>query len=206
MAIRITTKSTDECLVGKSHWWGAPDLPPDVPYPCVMVNDGYEEYPEPLTFVCQIRCGDIADLDLDNILPHSGMLYFFAPLDYFLGEAESPLDYHVPPCVIYSPTTVGLSSYEIHWEGTNESVFRPAEKIIFSVSNESSGDGILMLGHPYQEEVRQAHEGDVCLLQIDENDRWCLRFYDCGMYYIFMHPEDIKRGYWGNVQSELFYY
>lgn len=91
MAIEITTRQTGLCMTGRSHWWGAPDLPEDVPYPCVEVMEGNESYYEPLTFVCQIRCKDIASLDPENLLPHSGMLYFFAPIDYFLGEYDSPL-------------------------------------------------------------------------------------------------------------------
>ena len=32
-SISIITNPTTENLVGRSHWWGAPDLPEDVPYP-----------------------------------------------------------------------------------------------------------------------------------------------------------------------------
>ena len=99
MAIRIETKTMKAPLIGKSHWWGAPDLPTDMPYPTVRVKDADGEYEEPLTFICQIKCEDIAMLDYDRILPQTGMLYFFAPLDYFLGETDSPLDYHEPPVV-----------------------------------------------------------------------------------------------------------
>lgn len=206
MAIRIKTRPTLEQLTGRSHWWGAPDLPQEVPYPYVKVNDGTESYDEPLTFVCQIRCEDIAAFDRENLLPHTGMLYFFAPIDYFLGERDSPLDYHTPPAVIYSPTLEGLSPYEIHWEGTDESIFRPAEEIIFSAAEMVCDEGVLMLGRPCQDEVREAHEEEVCLLQIDEDDRWGLRFYDCGMYYIFMKAADIKAGKWHDASAELFYY
>ncbi len=206
MAIIINTQPTTETLIGESHWWGAPDLPPDLPYPYVIVGDGKDNYPEPLTFICQIRCEDIAPYDEDGILPHSGMLYFFAPIDYFLGETDSPLDYHIPPQVIYSRQTENLSPYDLHWEDTGESVFRPAERMVFSQAEEDTGDGIRMLGMPYQEEVRQTHENEVCLLQIDETDRWGLRFYDCGMYYIFIHPDDILKQRWDKTTGDLFSY
>ena len=86
MPINIATTPSAENLVGKSHWWGAPDLPESITYPYEEVADADgTTYPEPLTFVCQIRCRDIAPLDADNLLPHTGMLYFFAPIDYFLG-------------------------------------------------------------------------------------------------------------------------
>ena len=109
--IHLLTQKTDESLIGQSHWWGAPDLPEDVPYPCVRVqetmDDGHnEEYDEPLTFLFQLRLEDIAHVDTG--LPKTGILHFFAPLDYHLGELESPLDYHEKPVVLYTPSTDNL--------------------------------------------------------------------------------------------------
>ena len=73
MAIKITTRITDRDLTGRSHWWGAPDMPEGMAYPCIEVEDeGGGRYPEPLTFVCQIRCADIAGLDPEGLLPHRG--------------------------------------------------------------------------------------------------------------------------------------
>ena len=182
MAIRINTRVTEMDLRGRSHWWGAPDLPEGMAYPCIDVEDeDGGTYPEPLTFVCQIRCPDIAELDPEGLLPHRGMLYFFAPIDYFLGDDESPLDYHDSPAVLYTEQEDGLRPYELCWEGTDESVFRPAEEMLFSKAESPRGDGHILLGEPYQDEISQAHPGCLSLLQIDEDDRWGLRFYDCGM-------------------------
>ena len=86
------------------------------------------EYPQPLTFICQIRLRDIADIDTDNLLPHTGMLCFFADIDYFLGE-DAPL---VMPLhnysgdmirVMYIDQESDLEPYDITWEGTDESIF-----------------------------------------------------------------------------------
>ena len=89
--IRIETHPADNPLFGQSKWWGEPDMPEELDYPEVMVTDeGGETYPDPLTFVCQIRCEDLAALDPDALLPHTGMLYFFAALDYFLGDIGTP--------------------------------------------------------------------------------------------------------------------
>lgn len=206
MAIKLLTQPSARPLVGKSHWWGAPDLPADVPYPTVTVADGDEVYEEPLTFVCQIRCDEIAPFDTARLLPREGMLWIFAPLDYFLGERESPLDYHMPPRVLYRRQISDLRPYDLHWEDTGESVFRPAEKIVFTVAEHASADGLMMLGTPYQDEVRLGHEGDVCLLQVDEDDRWGLRFYDCGMYYVFVPARDLARLRLDRASGELFYY
>lgn len=175
MAIRIDTGLTDRDLTGRSHWWGAPDMPEGMAYPCIEVVDGDGgTYPEPLTFVCQIRCKDIAGLDPDGLLPHSGMLYFFAPIDYFLGDDSSPLDYHDSPAVIYTEREDGLVPYELCWEGMDE--------------------------------IRQAHPGCLALLQIDEEDRWGLRFYDCGMYYFLIRPGDLKARRWERVEGDLYFY
>lgn len=37
--IKITTVNTDEPLLGKSKWWGAPDLPASVPFPYTTYID-----------------------------------------------------------------------------------------------------------------------------------------------------------------------
>ena len=207
MAIRIETRLTDRDLTGRSHWWGAPDMPEGMAYPCIDVEDGDGgTYPEPLTFVCQIRCKDIAGLDTDGLLPHSGMLYFFAPIDYFLGEDGSPLDYHDSPAVIYTEREDGLVPYALCWEGTDESVFRPAEEMMFNPADSPRGDGHILLGEPYQDEIRQAHPGCLALLQIDEDDRWGLRFYDCGMYYFLIRPGDLKARRWERAEGDLYFY
>ena len=175
MAIKITTRITDKDLTGRSHWWGAPDMPEGMAYPCIEVEDeDGGRYPEPLTFVCQIRCADIAGLDPEGLLPHSGMLYFFAPIDYFLGDDSSPLDYHDSPAVIYTEREDGLVPYELCWEGMDE--------------------------------IRQAHPGCLALLQIDEEDRWGLRFYDCGMYYFLIRPGDLRARRWERAEGDLYFY
>ncbi len=206
MAIQIKTQATDEILTGKSHWWGAPDLPADIPYPYETLEDEEGEYDEPLTFVCQIRLSDIAEYDRENLLPHTGMLYFFAPLDYFLGDLDSQLDYHTNPVIIYSDKENGLEPYDLHWEDTGESIFRPAESMEFMRSEEKSGFGHMLLSRPYQEEIAEANPGCISLLQIDEDDVWGLRFFDCGMYYFIMQEKDLKNRCWDKVKGDLFTY
>ena len=102
MAIKISTHDTDSELYGKSKWWGCPDLPKGVPYPCYepipdyMADDEHiadydeDESEDTLTFICQINLQDIAPYDVEGLLPHTGMLYFFAQLDYFMGDLDAP--------------------------------------------------------------------------------------------------------------------
>ena len=173
--IKITTVNTDEPLLGKSKWWGAPDLPASVPFPyTTYIDEDGEEYPQPLTFICQIRLRDIADIDTDNLLPHTGMLYFFADIDYFLGE-DAPL---VMPLhnysgdmirVMYIDQESDLEPYDITWEGTDESIFRKAEAICFNTSDAEFCHEFL--SEPFEDEVREKYSNHISLLSIQEDER-----------------------------------
>ncbi len=185
MAIRITTHETDEDLTGKSHWWGFPDLPEGVDFPVAAIHDDDEKEGEDLlTFICQIRLEDIAPYDREGLLPHTGMLYFFAELDYFLGD----LDAHSEGLgfwsgnsykVIYSPETDDLHTHRVQWSDGSDACL-PAEAMSFEEAP-ARADGTKLLGLPFFEEVSDETPGDVSLLQLDEEERWGLRFYDCGM-------------------------
>ncbi len=82
--IRIFPKDKEyELAIGSSKFGGYPDLPPEIPYPTMS---GYsckrgehtERYEESaMQLVAQINLADIANLDYENKLPHTGMLYFF---------------------------------------------------------------------------------------------------------------------------------
>ena len=80
--ICLRTSSGGVPQVGMSHWWGAPDLPPEAPYPYVRIKDelpdgGVDEYDEPLTFLFQLRLEDIAHIETG--LPKEGVLHVSAP-------------------------------------------------------------------------------------------------------------------------------
>ena len=61
-----------------------------------------------------------------------------------------------------------------------------------------------LLGEPYLEEVREAMPGLVPLLQIDENDDWGLRFFDCGMLTFMISPEDLAARRFDRVRAYLY--
>ena len=90
MAIKINLQASEANLFCSSKWWGDPDMPFDMEYPTVEVTDEDGTYDYPLTFVCQIDCEDIAPLDPENRLPHTGMFYIFAGLDEYLDQFDSP--------------------------------------------------------------------------------------------------------------------
>ena len=89
--IKLSTENTFDGLFGQSKWWGEPDMPETLCYPEVSVTDeDGETYDDPLTFICQLRCDELAPFDTQGLLPRQGMLWFFAALDYFLGNIDTP--------------------------------------------------------------------------------------------------------------------
>lgn len=201
-AIKINFHESNDDLTGKSKWWGAPDLPEDWEYPDMPDGDGN---PIPLTFICQIRCADIAQLDTENLLPHEGMLYFFAAIDEYMGNDDYECPYHnvmgewseEAYKVLYSPTTDNLEPYEITWDDGSPA-YLPAEAISFEEDGAYS-DEFRLLGEPYFEQVQSEYEDYLNLLQIDEEDRWHLRFYDCGMVNFLITPDDLKQKRFDNT-------
>lgn len=227
MAIQIKFGSAGCSLFGQSKWWGFPDMPEDLEYPEVPVREEYvdddgrdavDEYDDPLTFICQIRCSDLAAVDPEGLLPHEGMLYFFAALDYFLGNLDavvSPgLGEWEAPCfkVLWAPSCENLHTHSILYEDGTEACL-PAVPMTFVAGGGSSGsaggfcgasgDGFQLLGRPFYDEVVQEMPGMINLLQIDENDDWGLRFFDCGMLNFLIAPADLAARRWSAVRCYL---
>ena len=202
--ISIKTHPTEDPLFGQSKWWGEPDMPEELDWPEVTVTDeDGETYGDSMTFVCQLRCEDLTPYDPEGLLPHEGMLWFFAALDYFLGDLETPSYPGMGEWmrkyfrVLYSPSCDTLHTHHLTYQdGTSATM--PAEAIEFSPCNEA-GDGIRLLGLPFMEEMREAMPGMVSLLQVDEADRWGLRFHDCGMLNFLIHPDDLRERQWEKV-------
>ena len=205
--INLTTAPSDDVLYAQSKWWGFPDLPDDLDWPTVEASDEGETFEDPLTFICQIRCEELAELDPEGLLPHEGMLYFFAALDYFLGD----LDAFTAPgmgewpseCfrVLYSPVCEGLNTHTLMYDEDTPAALAP-ESISFKTPDRESYTGLL--GEPYLEETRDAMPGLISLLQIDENDEWGLRFFDCGMLNFMIKPADLKARRFDKVRVWLY--
>ncbi|MBR6457145.1 MAG: DUF1963 domain-containing protein [Bacteroidales bacterium] len=206
--IKIKTEPSEDVLYGESKWWGFPDLPDELDWPTVQAEDEGEVFDDPLTFICQIKCADLAGLDPEGLLPHEGMLYFFGALDYFLGDLDAftapgmgewPKDFFK---VLYSPVSEGLNTHTLFYDEEEEIPACPApERIIFSNEGDSYTQ---LLGGPLLEEVREAMPGLVPLLQIDENDDWGLRFFDCGMLCFMIKPAELKARRFDKVKAWLY--
>ena len=185
MAIKLTLRKTERILFCGSKWWGDPDMPANMEYPTVTASEDGETFDYPLTFICQIRMEDIRHLDHLSELPDDGMLWFFADLDYFLGDDEARCEgmgeWSADSFrVIYSCKCTTLCTHELYWESGEPAVL-PAESVTFEETEETEYCHKL-LGQPAMTEGwENENEGMLSLLQIEEEDRWHLRFFDCGM-------------------------
>ena len=209
--IKIKTEPSEDVLYGESKWWGFPDLPDELDWPTVKADDDGEEFDDPLTFICQIKCADLAPYDPEGLLPHEGMLYFFGALDYFLGDLDAftapgmgewPSEYFR---VLYSPVSENLNTHTLFYDEEDEIPACPApEAIRFEMPDSDRESFTWLLGDAFAEETREALPGYVSLLQIDENDDWGLRFFDCGMLNFMIKPEDLAARRFDRVRAYLY--
>ena len=200
MAIKININPTTEDLAGKSHWWGFPDLPEAFEWPCSSDSETL------LTFICQIRLEEIAKLDHEGRLPHKGMLWFFADMDYFLGDLDAPCagsgEWEADTFkVLYSEDCSDLLTHEYYWEDGEPAVLA-AEEVTFEETSETDF-GFKLLGMPAMTEgYENENEGLMSLLQLDEEERWGLRFFDCGTVN-FMMPTERQKDDFSNTSFYL---
>lgn len=68
IAICCDTDS-DNPEIGESKLGGLPDMPSDIAWPKYKC--------EPLSFIAQFNMSDVTEYDIDNILPATGIMYFF---------------------------------------------------------------------------------------------------------------------------------
>ena len=196
-SIKINLRKTDEDQFMRSKWWGNPDLP-----------EGFE-VPDCSTFICQIRCDEIAPYDKDDLLPHKGMLYFFAELDYFFGNND---DYYPESWdsedlrVIYIEDIETPGFEEVVYIDDDENpIALDALAIDFSI-DAPSADGNKLLGEPFDREWDdwdEPYTGWTELLQIisDDYEGASLNFMDWGSLHIIIDPEDLKNKDFDNVTA-----
>ncbi len=212
---------SDEIAVGKSHWWGYPDLPLDMDIPTFIdPNDG-NEYA--LSFLCQINLADLHDAMLDAAydtgdqsykqydLPKSGLLLFFADIAYYGGMWDEPaigsyLSNNKVVRVVYVPEEDMASLICRQEEYADEEL--PAQPIDFC-ARLPKGEGLpehKLLGTPDHHEWEdwdQPCTGWQLLLQMDscEEDGYAFNFIDCGVLNLIISPEALKRHDFSNVRG-----
>lgn len=103
--IKVCSKENEKQIaIGESKLGGYPDLPSEIPYPIMsgyttLGNEAKHYEKSAMQLVAQINLSDIADCDSENLLPHTGMLYFFwsgeiMPIHEMLADDLDNLDYH----------------------------------------------------------------------------------------------------------------
>lgn len=200
-SIKIILEKSETDLFMKSKWWGSPDMPLNF------------DVPDDLTFVCQIRCEDLADLDRKGVLPHKGMLYFFAAIDYYFGNIDSysPVDFYWnnDDVKVFYIEDIEEQEFEqvVFVDDDDNPIAMKELKIVFS-KGDSSCEGNKLLGEPYNREWED-WGGDYAdwqeLLQIDSDDydECTLNFMDWGMLHIIISPEDLKNKEFGRVSAVI---
>lgn len=212
---------SDEIAVGKSHWWGYPDLPLDMDIPTFIdPNDG-NEYA--LSFLCQINLADLHDAMLDAAydtgdqsykqydLPKSGLLLFFADIAYYGGMWDEPA---ISSClsdnkvvrVVYVPEEDMASLICRQEEYADEEL--PAQPIDFC-ARLPKGEVLpehKLLGapdHRQWEDWEQPCAGWQLLLQMDscEENGYAFKFIDCGVLNLIISPEALRRRDFSDVRG-----
>jgi uncharacterized protein YwqG len=194
--------------VGASRFWGNPDLPEGVGYPMYVdeEGDGY-----PYFFVCQINLEEIASYDVENRLPHKGLMSFFAKIDYYMGYSDvygdicggiSDVD---SVKVLYFPDCSDMREVVlVDDDGTQTS---PCElQILFSHDIEPLSEEHSLLALPTHREWETwdpPFEDWEILLQVDSfsGDDFDLNFVDYGVLNLLISPEDLKNQCYDRVRA-----
>jgi len=81
--IRLKIDKNEQYELGGTRFGGVPDVPYDFVWPTfeTATYDDDEVKERPLSFLAQFNCADIAALDKEGLLPHTGLLSFFYEMD-----------------------------------------------------------------------------------------------------------------------------
>lgn len=207
MAIKITLQKTERILFCSSKWWGDPDLPENMQYPTMEVNEGGESSEYPLTFICQVNCEDLAAFDPEGKLPHEGMLYFFGAIDELIGY-DSPVrtilgEWPKGRMVVKYAKNINFETFQssILVDEDNQSLTEPELEMVFSVCDDNA-PGIKMLG--CSTEADEETKDLVNLLQIDEDSAAGFEARGWDLLNVLIKESDLKFGNWKKTRTFLF--
>ena len=205
MAIGIEIKKSERVLFCGSKWWGDPDLPEHMEYPVLEVDEGGEKYEYPLTFICQINCEDIAAYDKEGLLPHEGMLYFFAAIDELLGYG-SPVptvfgEWPKGHIVVKYAKSINFETFQSSMlvGDDNNSLTDPELEMVFSEC-EDKAFGMKLLGTPSES---TDDENMVSLLQIVTDHEIGFECNGWKALNIMMKESDLRFGNWKKAKGYL---
>lgn len=191
-----------------SRFWGNPALPKGFGYP-MYTDDGGDEYP--YLFVCQINLADAAPFDTDGLLPHRGLLSFFAKIDYYLGyyDADDCIGGSISPedavRVLYFPVTDDMD--EVVLLNDDDEPWNPAEmRVDFARNVPPLSEEHMLLAPPTHrpwETWDPPFEDRLILLQVDSfaGPDFNLNFMDFGVLDFLIPPDDLRRCRFDRVRA-----
>ena len=209
MALSIICEDsiTDNPPVCSSYWWGDPDMDVDAEdFDWPRTKDGTD-----LIFIGQIN---LADIPFVSPLPDDGLLLFFADVDYFLGNYEAELCGGIglwpkDACrVIYYPKEQFNQMMRVHFVLNGKPCTPRARRFIID-SCHSKAYGLKLFGTPACFEWfdwPDPCEGWKLLLQVDTEEEagHTLRFYDDGLLYFIIDPDDLRQCRFDRVRAFLY--
>ena len=206
MAIKLTLKHSERVLFCGSKWWGDPDMPENMQYPTITVTEDGETFDYPLTFICQINCEDIAALDPEGLLPHEGMLYFFAAIDKWIGydspTENGPGEWSKGHFVVKYAKSINFETFQscILVDDDDQTLTEREMEICFE---ECADDEkcLRMLGVPSSEKVASEYSELVNLLQIVRDGELDVEF--DGELNLMMKSSDLHYGIWKKTVAHL---
>ena len=208
MAIQLKLRKTERILFCGSKWWGDPDMPQEMQYPSVRVNEDGETYDYPLTFICQINCEDIAAFDKENLLPHEGMLYFFGAIDTFLGYG-SPIEilkgeWPKGHMVVKYAKEINFEAFQsrILVDDEGNSLTEPELEIIFSECDDDSPECRILGKSARQDESCDGSE-QINLFRIKDNDGIGLELPDSCDLEVMIKASDLRFRNWKKIRTYL---
>ena len=208
MAIGITLEKSEKVLFCASKWWGDPDMPENMEYPAVEVEEDGERYDYPLTFVCQINCEELAKFDKEGLLPHEGMLYFFAAMDEWTGyespTKNGPGEWSKGHFVVKYAKAINFETFRscIMVDDEDQSLTEPELEIKFHECDEIA-EGIKLLGKPASEEIRNRYPELLNLLQIGNDETSGINFGENGVLNLMIKQSDLGFGNWKRTIAYL---
>lgn len=206
----ILSMPFDRVETCSSRFWGNPDLPRGFNYPMYIDNEGD---PFPYFFICQINLEELAPFDTDNLLPHKGLLSFFAKIDHYMGYAAYTNCIGGGICppedvkVLYFPDCDPAEFEEFVILDDNDQPSSPQEmQINFAHSIERYGTEHALFAPPDHrpwETWDPPFEDWEILLQIDSFNGmdFNLNFMDCGVLDFLISPKDLKQRKFDNVRA-----
>jgi uncharacterized protein YwqG len=206
MAIKLTLKHSERVLFCGSKWWGDPDMPENMQYPTIEVTEDGETFDYPLTFVCQINCEDIIPFDPEGLLPHEGMLNFFAALDKWIGY-DSPTENDLGEWpkghfVVKYAKSINFETFQscMLVDDDDQTLTEHEMEICFE---ECSDDEkcIKLLGIPSSDNIASEYSEHLNLLQIVRASELDVDFE--GELNLMMKPSDLHYGNWKKTVAHL---